>query len=145
SFYQSPSQWENLWVRTKTTPESLIPAIERSVWAVDKDQPLFVPPGNATLNHLVARQQAYQRLLAALFLIFGGLALLMAIIGIYAVSYFFVAERTSEFGIRIALGAQPSGILKLAMGYGLRLTMIGIGIGVLTIFLIGRLLQSVLY
>lgn len=144
-FAQSPATSGNLWVRATGSPQSIIAAVERQVWAVDKDQPVYVQPGVATVADSVKRGQSYQRLLTALFIAFAGLALFMASIGIYAITHFFVAQRKAEFSIRMALGSQPRGILRLAMGYGLRLAATGVAIGLAVMFWLRPLLQSVVY
>lgn len=144
-FLQSPTPWENLWVRTTSNPLSVFPEVERQAWAIDKDQPVFLPPNSPTFANLALNQQAFQRLFAGLFIIFAGLGLFMAAIGTYAMSHFTVAQRRREFSIRLALGAQRTGIWRLAMGFGLRLALLGSLIGAFAAFFIARLTQNLLY
>src|SRR6185369_438606 len=85
------------------------------------------------------------RLLAVLSSALGVLAMLLASIGLYGVMAYVVGSRTREIGIRMALGAQTSGVRKLVIGQGMRLALMGVAIGVLAAFGLTRVLQSVLY
>jgi putative ABC transport system permease protein len=86
-----------------------------------------------------------ERLAALLLTLFGLLALLLAAVGIYGVLSYAVTERTCEIGIRVALGAQPRSLLKLMVGQGMRLVLIGLVIGVSAAFALTRLIEKLLF
>jgi ABC-type antimicrobial peptide transport system permease subunit len=106
---------------------------------------------NLPLTNVVTMQEhmrlllAPARLLALLSSALGLLALLLAAIGLYGVMAYVVGSRTREIGIRMALGAQTSGVRRLVIGQGLRLALIGIALGLIAAFGLTRVLQSVLY
>jgi ABC-type antimicrobial peptide transport system permease subunit len=85
------------------------------------------------------------RTAARLFTLFGGIALFMAVIGLYGMKAYVVARRTREIGIRMALGASPGNVLGLVLGEGLALTGIGLGLGLILALLAGRVVSSMLY
>jgi predicted permease len=116
--------------------------IRREVQAVDKDLPVF---GIQPMTNLVSASLAARRFSAVLIGAFSMLALVLAAIGIYGVIAYWVAQRTRELGIRMALGAQPADVVKLVVARGARLAVIGVGIGVLAALAVGPLLRSQLY
>jgi predicted permease len=146
--YAATAQW--LWadnpqwlvVRTSGDAAALTSAIRQAIWSVDKDQPIV---RIATMDDLFVRSAAERRFALSLFEVFGIVALALAAIGIYGVLAGSVTERTQEIGIRLALGAQTSAILKLVLWQGMRLIVIGIGLGLLTAFALTRLLQGMLF
>jgi putative ABC transport system permease protein len=97
------------------------------------------------MDELVAANLAQPRFSALLLNWLSGLALLLAAVGIYGVLAYSVAQRTGEFGIRLALGAQGSDILKLVVGQGMRLVAIGLGLGLIASFALTRLLTKLLF
>ena len=133
----------SLVVRTSTSdPSAFAPALRAAVGEMDKEQPLYdVRPMSA----LVARSVARQRFSMTLIAIFAGLALALAAVGIFSVMSFLVAQRTHEIGIRMALGAQPRDILRMVVGHGMTLTLVGVGLGLLAAFALTRLMVSLLY
>jgi putative ABC transport system permease protein len=132
----------DLVVRTDLDPLSLAAAVRRTVWEVDKDQPVSKI---RTMEEIVSESVARQRFSMLLFGIFAVLALALAAVGIYGVMSYSVAQRTREFGIRMALGAQRSDVLKLAVGQGLKLVLVGIVIGLGAAFLLTRVMSSLLF
>ena len=145
--YLSYLQFENygemtLAVRTSSDPLDLAHAIERQVWTVDKDQPVA---DVMTLEGVLFKSVAEPRFRTLLLGIFAGLALSLAAVGIYGVMSYTVAQRTHEIGIRMALGAQRNTVLKLVIGNGLRLALIGVGTGILSALALTRFLASLLY
>jgi putative ABC transport system permease protein len=132
----------SLVVRARSDAATLAPAIRRAIWSVDKDQPITRV---ATMDSLLAATAAERRFALILFETFGLVALALAAIGIYGVLSGSVNERRREIGIRLALGAQTSAVLKLVLWQGLKLSAAGIGLGLLGALALTRLLQSLLF
>src|SRR5690349_6936741 len=124
----------SLVVRSPRDPETLAPDIRRAIWAVDKNQQIV---RMATMDDLVRRAAAERRFALTLFEAFALAALTLAAIGIYGVLSGSVAERTREIGVRSALGASRGDILAMIGRQGLKLTGIGVAIG-----LTGSLISS---
>jgi putative ABC transport system permease protein len=141
-YLQQPQAAMALVVRTAADPLSITPAVRREVLAVDKDQPVY---DIKTLNSLLARSIASNRLSVWLLGLFAALALLLASIGIYGVIAYTVTQRTHEIGIRMALGAQPRDMLRLVLGQGMTLALIGIAIGLIAAFALTRAMASLLF
>jgi putative ABC transport system permease protein len=131
-----------LHVRTVNNPADTMPGIRREVQTLDPDLPLF---RLRTMNEHMGVALIEQRMSALLLGIFGLLALILASVGLYGVMAYSVSQRTRELGIRMALGANPGGILKLILKQGLRLTLIGLTIGLAGSFALTRFLASQLY
>ena len=108
---------------------SLATSVRNAVWAIDKDQPVS---NIRSMEEIVAGAVARQRFSTMLLGIFAALALVLAAVGIYGVMSYSVAQRTREIGIRMALGAQRSDVLKMTVGQGLKLVLIGVAIGVVS-------------
>ena len=109
---------------------------------MDKDLPVF---DIKMLDDYVAGAVAQPRFNTLLLAIFAGLALVLTAVGLYGVMSYAVAQRTHEIGIRMALGAQSSDVLKLVVGHGMILTLIGVAIGLVAAFALTRLMSSLLY
>jgi predicted permease len=133
---------QNLVVRTSLHPSSLAASVRAAIHDVD---PSIVVFGETTLDDLVAAQTAPPRFTTWLMGLFAGGALLLSVIGVYGVMAYFVAQRRREFGIRLALGADPQRILRLVVGEGARLVGIGVVIGGTAAYLLARMLETVLY
>jgi len=129
-------------VRGKAPAESLINGIRRAVQSIDPEQPIRRAQ---LLETAIARTVAPQRLLAALLSLFAGLALTLAIVGIYGVMSYSVAQRTQEIGVRMALGAQSRDVLKLILRQGMTLALIGVGVGLPVSVALTRLMKGLLY
>jgi putative ABC transport system permease protein len=132
----------DLVVRTEGDPLSLADAVRRTVWEVDRDQPVS---NIRTMEDIISESVARQRFSMLLLGIFAGVALLLAAVGIYGVMSYSVAQRTREFGVRMALGAQRSDVLKLAVGQGLKLVLAGVVIGVVAALALTRVMSSLLF
>ena len=129
-------------IRTKEDPSSVSHAAEQAVWALDKDQAVgFL----MNLNQLASEVVAPQRILALILGVFGGVALLMAVVGVYGVIANSAAQRTNEIGVRMALGASSGDVLKLVMVEGLALVLLGVALGLAGIAGLMRLVSSLLY
>ena len=129
-------------VRTSLDPASLIPAIREQVKAIDKDVPVY---GVKTMDDYVAESVALPRLDSTLLGIFAGIALVLAVIGIYGVMSYGVSQRTNEIGIRMTLGARPTDILRLVLGQGLGIALMGVGIGIVGSLGATQLLSKLLF
>jgi putative ABC transport system permease protein len=133
----------SLVVRTKTSdPSSLASSLRGVVQSVDKDIPLFkVQTMRSLVGHSMARQRFSMTLIAA----FAGLALALAMVGIFSVMSFLVAQRTHEIGIRMALGAQQRDILRMVVFHAMGLALAGIVIGLFASFALTREMSMLLY
>jgi putative ABC transport system permease protein len=139
---QFPSSGMSLVVRAGFDPKPLIPAIRDEVWAIDKDQPVT---DIKTMDQYVADSVSPRRLNALLLGVFASLALVLASVGIYGVMAYSVTQRVHEIGIRMALGAQKTDVLRLVIGQGLTLTLIGMAIGSLAAVALTRAMKSMLF
>jgi len=131
-----------LTVRTNGNPEAFVAAVRKEVQTLDPNLPLF---DVKTLTEHMRLALFPARIAATVLGVFGLVALLLSAIGIYGVTSYAVAQRTHEIGIRLALGAQLSDVLKLVLSYGLKLTIIGAAIGLIGAYLATRAITSVLY
>lgn len=139
---QNPTPDVGLLVRTRQAPATMAPALAREVHALDPDLAAY---GILTIGEQIARQTLTQ-LVAGRFLgIFGGLALLLATIGLYGVMSYAVSQSTRELGLRVALGAAPSHLLRLVMSRGLALIGLGIVLGFVVALATTRLFGYLLY
>lgn len=129
-------------MRTKADPISYIPAVRQQLRTQDPEQPIYAVK---TMEQYVNAAMAQPELRAVLLAAFAGIALVLAAVGIYGVMAFIVAQRTHEIGIRLALGAEPRAVLRMVLGQGMVLTIIGIGIGVAGATAVARLLSGLLY
>jgi putative ABC transport system permease protein len=131
-----------LMVRAAGDPAALTGSLRNEIRALNKDVPVF---SVQTMTERIGGQLAADRMIAVLLSIFGGGALLLAAIGIYGVMGYSVAQRTREIGVRIALGAEQRDILKLIIGQGMLLVLIGAGIGLALAFALTRVVKSLLF
>ncbi len=132
----------NLLVRTAVSPESVTSAVRSQIASVDADQPIN---NVKTVEELVDSSRAQSRFVAFLLGIFSATALALALIGIYGVLAYSVAERRQELGIRLALGAKREDILLLILKRGFVLAAVGISVGLIAALLLTRLMGSMLY
>ena len=131
-----------LVVRTKVDPLSLATTVRNAIWAIDKDQPVS---NIRSMEEIVSTAVARQRFSTMLLGIFAAVALVLAAVGIYGVMSYSVAQRTREIGIRMALGAQRSDVLKMTVKQGLRLVGAGVLIGLAAAFVLTRVMSSLLF
>jgi predicted permease len=131
-----------LQARASGDPSQLLGAVQREIRALDKDLPVF---GVKTMSQHLQGALMAPRLAAGLLGVFGAVAMLLAAVGIYGVVSYFVAGRTREFGLRMALGARPSNVARLALRGGMTPVWIGMAIGLGASLAATRLLASFLY
>jgi predicted permease len=131
-----------LVVRTKGNPEPLFAAVREQVQSLDPTLPLF---DVKTLTDHMKLALFPAKVAATVLGVFGFVALMLAAIGVYGITSYAVAQRTHEIGVRLALGAQLSDVLRLVLSHGLKLTIIGAAIGLLGAFLVTRAITGVLY
>jgi predicted permease len=141
-FSQIPWGNMNLLVRTSVEPQTVAPAVRAQIASVDPDQPVT---NIQTVDELMDGSRAQPRFMMLLLGIFSAMALILAIVGIYGVLAYSVAQRRQELGIRMALGAAKSDILRLVVGQGFILALIGIVIGLVAALAVTRLMASMLY
>ncbi|HEU4833918.1 MAG TPA: ABC transporter permease [Pyrinomonadaceae bacterium] len=132
----------DLVVKTDVDPASMAATVRKAVWEIDKDQPVS---NIQTMQEILADSIARQRFSMLLLAIFAAVALVLAGVGIYGVMSYSVAQRTHEIGIRMALGAQTGAVLKLAIGYGMKLVIAGIAIGLIAAFALTRVMATLLF
>jgi predicted permease len=141
-FAQIPLPVVAFVVRTSGRPSSLTSAVKQAIWSVDKDQPIYKIIG---VDRLASESLGLRRVSSVLLGAFSALALLLAGLGIYGVTAFSVAQRTHEIGVRMALGAQPDSVLKMILGYGMRIVIAGMAIGLAGALGLARVVASLLY
>ena len=129
-------------VRTQGDPLALVNAVRAQIRAVDPEIPVV---STSTAQQLISESVAEPRFRTLVVLSFAGAACLLALVGIYGVMAFVVAERTREIGVRMALGAKQGGVLRFVLGQGMRLTLAGIIIGVVGALAATRVIRSMLF
>jgi putative ABC transport system permease protein len=141
-FAQVPFSSINVVIRTSGSPAALLGAIRPTVYAVDKDQPIgAIRP----LEEIMAESIARQRFAMTLLTVFSLVALVIAAVGIYGVMAYSVVQRTGEFGIRMALGAQQRDVLRLVLMQGGKLVGLGLIIGLAATLAASRAMGSMLF
>ena len=139
---QRSENFTALKVRTEGEAASFANAVRAALREVDADQPLL---NGQPLTSLIAQAVADRRLVMLLLGAFAGLALVLACLGVYSVMAYVVSQRTGEIGIRMALGACPALVQRMVLGEGLRLTLLGIGLGLITALGLTRLMAKLLF
>lgn len=131
-----------LVVRATMNPSALTSAVRNAVLSVDPGQPIH---NVKTMEEVIADSVSDRRLNTLLLALFAGIALSLALIGVYSVMSYLVVQNTREIGIRIALGAQVRDVLRLVVGQGMVLAGIGVGIGLALAFALTRLMEGLLF
>jgi putative ABC transport system permease protein len=140
---------QNLWwrsmylaVRTSGAPSGFASLVRNEVWAIDRDLPVS---NIKTMDQLMSESVSEPRVYTTLLGVFGALALVLASVGIYGVMSYTVTQRTHEIGIRSALGARQSDVMKLILRQGMGLALIGVGIGLAASLALTRLMETLLF
>jgi len=152
---EAPSRTEFYWpdlqrpwpgltfvVRTPMDPSALRSLIEREISTIDPDEPVYAV---RTMTEVMARSVARRQLAVTLLTIFAAIALALAIVGVYGLTSYAVTERTRELGIRLALGAEPRAVVLSMLGGSLRLTTIGLVLGLAGTTILARTIESMLF
>jgi putative ABC transport system permease protein len=141
-FWQSPWPQAEMAVRGAGDPTLLTQGIQEVVSSIDSDLPLA---NVKTMDQIVDDRLAGDRFSTVLYGGFAGLALLLAAVGIYGVMAFAVAQRTHEIGLRLALGARSGQVMGMVLGEGATLALLGVAIGLIGAYMVGRVLKNMLY
>jgi putative ABC transport system permease protein len=141
-FYQLPSSDMTVIIKGASDPNQLISSVRNVVKTIDPDQPIYSP---RRMNEIRAESVQGERLNLTLLSLFAGIALVLAIVGIYGVMSYSVTQRTHEIGIRMAIGARPRDVFKMILGHGMKLALIGVGVGLMGAFALTRLMTTMLF
>jgi len=141
-YLQQPSFSMSFVLRTAGSPLALVRPVRATVESVDKNQPLAEA---AVLDEVIDDSVAPRRFQMMLLGLFALLALVLAVVGVYGVTNYSCAQRTHEFGIRIALGAERSDVLRIVVRQALKVALTGVGVGIAAALVLTRLLSSLLY
>ncbi|HEU4873721.1 MAG TPA: ABC transporter permease [Pyrinomonadaceae bacterium] len=141
-FRQSPRPFLSFVVRTASNPESLIQPVSKAIYSIDKEQALT---DVQTMDQVLVASLSGRRFNMTLLLTFAGVALLLAAVGVYGVMNYTVTLRRRELGIRMALGAEATDVLRLVLRQGLTLTVIGVAAGLIAAYALTRLMATLLY
>lgn len=135
-------RWMTLVVRTHQDPGALVKEAKQVIWAIDSQIPL----GSVqTMDEIMEASSAERRFNMVLLALFAGLALALAAVGIYGLTAYSVTQRTHEIGIRMALGADRGQVMKLILGQGMMLALLGVGAGLIAASGLTRLMRSMLF
>jgi putative ABC transport system permease protein len=139
---QRPWGTMSVLVKTQGNPMQVVPAVRSALESVDRDQPMTQV---RSLEESLSSAVGQQRVSAILLGTFAMLALILAAIGIYGVTSYSVAQRSKEIGIRIAMGAQPRDVLRLILGFGAKLALMGVVIGIIAALALTQLMKTMLF
>ena len=139
---QRPWTTMNLAIRAESDPLSQVNAVRGALRAIEKD---LLVRNFGTMEERIRLSVSQRRFNMALLVIFAALALLLAVIGVYGVMSYTVTQRVHEIGLRMALGAQVNDVLKLIVGYGMRLVLIGASLGLLASYILTRWMKDLLF
>jgi predicted permease len=132
----------SLVVKTAGDPLAMTDAVSRQVWAIDRDQPVY---DLAAMRNIVQGSAAQERFNMSILSALSGLSLALAVVGLYGILAYGVSLRTRELGVRLALGAEPRAIIRLVLGEGLRVAVVGSAIGVAASLALSHLVSGLLY
>jgi putative ABC transport system permease protein len=135
-------QYMSVALRTRLAPEALLPSVRSAAADLDKTAPIY---DVRTMDSLVADSSSLRRFAMSLVATFAGLALALAAIGVYGVMAYSVTQRTREIGIRFALGASRTDVLRLIVSHAVRLGAIGVASGVIAAVALARVMATLVY
>jgi ABC-type antimicrobial peptide transport system permease subunit len=141
-FDQWPLDEQTVVMRTRGDPTAALGAARGAVARLDRDLPVY---DAFTLETMVDRSLGQPRFYVTLLTVFAGLALVLAVVGIYGIISYTVQQRTREIGIRIALGASSDRVVGMVVGRGLMLAVAGVSLGSIGAYALSRVLKSLLY
>jgi putative ABC transport system permease protein len=141
-FNQTPDTGMTVLIKGASDPNLLISSVRGAIREIDPDQPIY---SIRTMNEIRAESVAGERLNLTLLSLFAGIALVLAIVGIYGVMSYSVTQRTHEIGIRMAIGARPRDVFKMVLGQGMKLALLGVVIGLVSAFALTRLMETMLF
>jgi putative ABC transport system permease protein len=139
---QFPTSFNNIVVKTENDPGSVLAAVRREILAIDKDQAVY---NVVTLEQLHNDSMSLRRFFMLLLIVFAVLTLSLAAVGIYGVMSYAVTQRTQEIGIRVALGATATDVIKLVVKSGIVLALVGVAAGLIAALAVTRLMESLLF
>jgi putative ABC transport system permease protein len=139
---QLPNGDMTVILKASSDPTQLVASVRQQVRAVDADQPIY---GIRTMENIRSESVAPERLNLTLLSLFAGIALVLAVVGIYGVMSYSVTQRTHEIGIRMAIGAQPRDVFRMIIGQGMMLALIGVAFGLAGAFALTRLMATMLF
>jgi len=139
---QFPTSFNNIVVKTENDPGSVLAAVRREILSIDKDQAVY---NVVTLEQLHNDSMSLRRFFMLLLIVFAVLTLSLAAVGIYGVMSYAVTQRTQEIGIRVALGANATDVIKLVVRSGIVLALVGVAAGLIAALAVTRLMESLLF
>jgi len=141
-YFQFPQDFNTVVVRSNRDPLQLVPALKSAIWSVDKNQPIAKIE---MMDQILSESLAQRRLYLLLLGVFSAAALLLAALGIYGMVSYSVSQRAHEMGIRMAVGAERWDVLRLVLGEGGKIALLGIGSGIAAALALTRLMSSLLF
>jgi putative ABC transport system permease protein len=141
-FAQIPGDSMTVILKAAGDPNQLVASVRQQVKNIDPDQPIY---SIRTMDQIRSESVAPERLNLMLLSIFAGIALVLAMVGIYGVMSYSVTQRTHEIGIRMAIGAQPRDVFRMVLRQGMLLAIIGVGCGLIGAYGLTRLMTSMLF
>ena len=140
--FQRPEDFVGMLIRTDGDPSALTASARAALHEVDPGIPLITP---GTMRQFFHQSMADRDLTMTLLIVFGGLALVLASLGVYSVMAYSVAQRSAEIGIRMALGAGAGAVQKMVIGQGMKLAALGLAIGLAAALALTRLMEALLF